>query len=827
MLLTKLELAGFKSFANRTEICFDRGVTGIIGPNGSGKSNISEAIRWVLGEQSARSLRGTRMEDIIFSGTQAKKPLAYAEVTLTLSNEDRLLDVAYNEIAITRRVYRSGESEYFINRTPCRLKDIVELFRDTGIGKEGYSVIGQGRIDEILSNRSEDRRAVFEEAAGISKYRARKEEAERKLAATRDNLVRIGDIVGELQDRLGPLEEQAEVARQYLKLKEELKAIELTAFLHQYDRAHSKIAAQAELIASFSARSAELDLRAGELRRQAEVLTDDANRSDAEISAAQQNMIDLARKVEQQDAETRLCSERMEHLEKEIEACRKSAGEAGDTLRALAAEKEETQAAFIKESALQKDAAERSGALAGRAAAANEELAAREERLEAEKQKMLDAMNRLSGAKIRASRLEAMLESLEERRAKNALECAAAGEELLALEQEEAEAKAAQQAREDARRALIQKRDAAQQRQEECARATAALAEEYRRQEREKAALESRRRVLFEMKENFEGYYAGVKRLLQDCEKGLAGRGIVGVVANLLRVPAELETAMELTLGTALQNIVAADEGAAKAAIEYLRQKNYGRATFLPLTAIRPRLLTAAERKFLSMPGCLGAACDLVQTEPAYRAVLEHLLGRTVVVERMEDGIRMARASGAAFRIVTLKGDIMNPGGSMTGGSAQNRTGGLLGRERELSELGERLNQCSAALQATVLKQQAAQQQAEEAACALQAEAEALQELGIALAQSAEKAETLTALAAQQRSQLAAKQEEGRQLEAAQADVTEQLAELKRSQSALENSSSLTEAEAAKAGDAIAAPAGAVCRALRRAQRRKARGARA
>ena len=267
MLLTKLELAGFKSFANRTEICFDRGVTGIIGPNGSGKSNISEAIRWVLGEQSARSLRGTRMEDIIFSGTQAKKPLAYAEVTLTLSNEDRLLDVAYNEIAITRRVYRSGESEYFINRTPCRLKDIVELFRDTGIGKEGYSVIGQGRIDEILSNRSEDRRAVFEEAAGISKYRARKEEAERKLAATRDNLVRIGDIVGELQDRLGPLEEQAEVARQYLKLKEELKAIELTAFLHQYDRAHSKIAAQAELIASLAARSAELDLRAGELRR--------------------------------------------------------------------------------------------------------------------------------------------------------------------------------------------------------------------------------------------------------------------------------------------------------------------------------------------------------------------------------------------------------------------------------------------------------------------------------------------------------------------------------------------------------------------------------
>ncbi|MGI6193072.1 MAG: chromosome segregation protein SMC, partial [Christensenellales bacterium] len=806
MLLTKLELFGFKSFANRVEIRFDKGITAIIGPNGSGKSNIAESMRWVLGEQSAKSLRGAKMEDVIFSGTQVKRQMAYCEVQLTLDNSDRLLPVDYAEVQITRRVYRSGESEYFINRTPCRLRDIVDLFRDTGIGKEGYSIIGQGRIDDILSSKSEDRRAIFEEAAGISKYRARKDEAERKLAATRANLVRIGDIVDELATRLDPLFEQSEVAKQYLKLKEELKAIELNAFLHQYDRAKAKITAQQEQIADLTAREEGLLAKAAELIANAAVEQDAARRMDGLISARQSELLELTRRVEQQDGESRVLTERAERLQQDADDALKLAAEQNQRaeslnqeLENLAAQRDETAK---KLSDLSVDVQKREQELSSRIDA----IAQREEELERRKERIIEAMNRLSSAKVQSSRLQTMMDNLAQREAELLPAIEAAKRDVNEISEEKKEHEEKVRAAAGALSVLQEESEAARKAIEQAAELKAENIAKLRELEREAAALISRENLLREMQRGFEGYYAGVKNLLKDCAKGLVGPGVLGVVAQLMRVPEKLVKPVEYALGAALQNIVTVDENAAKRAIEHLRKNNYGRATFLPLTAIRPRVLTEEERASLkNFHGVLGVASDLVETDPKFKNICENLLGRTVVVEDMASGIALARDTRNAFRIVTLLGDIIHTGGSITGGSAQKKETGLLGRENEIERVQKRIQEIEEEKAKLAEREAQAEQAARAAAAEMERIGRRIQEGRIALAQLAEKGETLELLFNQQSSLLKERLTEQERLRETGEDIKNQLSEIEKLQSSLEDSRQVSEKDAESAQTEIAA----------------------
>ena len=806
MLLSKLELQGFKSFANKVEIRFEKGITAIIGPNGSGKSNIAEAMRWVLGEQSARSLRGAKMEDIIFNGTVQKRPQAYCEVQLTMLNDDHLLPIDFSEVNITRRVYRSGQSEYFINRAPCRLRDVLELFRDTGIGKDGYSIIGQGRIDSILSNRSEERREVFEEAAGITKYRVRKEEAARKLEQTRQNLLRIEDILENLRERLGPLEEQSETARQYLRLREELKGIELNLFLHQYDRLSSRIAQQDEAVSQLEAETTARQSRTESLNAEAARQQERAAALEETAARLQKELLELTRQVEQQDGETRLLSEKIDGLSREKDAAQKTERDAAEKESALAAQSEENAAAQREKRAqlskLEKDVETRSEELSGRL----RRIEQQEAEAEAQKSRMMEAMNRLSAANAQVSRLDAMLETIRNRQS-------ALDGERETLEKEGAELAAERtQAEAGLDEAKQQKAQLAAAREEK--RQALAAAEEALRQgetqqrslEQERAALSSRLNVLREMKAGYEGYYSSVRNFLRDCKKQpQLSAGIVGVVAQLIRVPEKLETALEMAVGSALQNIVTEDETSAKRAIEYLRRQRYGRATFLPLTAIRGRTLTESERRCLNEPGCLGVASELVDFEERFRPVVENLLGRTVVAETMDAAIAIARRSRQAFRIATLEGDIINPGGSMTGGSVQKKEFSLLGREREIEQCQKR---AAALLSQQEEAKRAAAAQAERME-ALRKEQTAVEQHGAALdvelARQNERMHTLLHLLSQNGVQRQKKEQEAGQIAQTAEDVCAQREEILKLQTSLSDQQTASQEDVAQAHKALSA----------------------
>ncbi len=690
MRLKKLELYGFKSFAQRTEIVFGQGITGIVGPNGSGKSNIGDAVRWVLGEQSAKTLRGTSMADVIFNGTQKRKPLSYCEVSLVFDNEDRALPMDYAEIMVTRRVYRNGDSEYYLNRAACRLKDIVDLFRDTGIGKEGYSIIGQGRIDEILSRKSEDRRQIFEEAAGIVKFKTRKEEADKKLQRTLENAARLDDILDELSRRLGPLERQSKAAREYLELSAELKTLDLNLFLIRSDRAKQRLG--------------EID---GELMTLQGVLSD----VEEELAALTQL------RDESQDSIAKL-DERVTQSRAELMACTESLHEAQSALSALTSRREtrsENRARILREQeedeqklkslAALEDASqediERQTCLAQSAEAALEEarkaaaaLAEEEQQsaaaLDRHKADVLEAMNRLSDVRNDQTRLATMRAQMAQR-----LEEMTSGA-LLQREEETRMHTALEEARGNLDAESEQQRllgEALEREQERLRQADAALAGARAQTEQLAASLQStqsRWKLLSEMTREMEGYSQSVRRAVQYAkDHGL--QGARGVLAQLISVPARFETAIDMALGASQQNIVTDHEQTAKQLIDYLRQNRLGRATFLPMSTVKSRTLNASERRVLGMQGSIGVASDLISFPEEYRGVVENLLGRTVIAENLDCGIPIMRAGNHAFRLVTLEGDVMNPGGSMTGGSAQSKLNNLLSREREVKELAATL----------------------------------------------------------------------------------------------------------------------------------------
>ena len=699
MRLTKLELNGFKSFARKTEIRFGSGVTAIIGPNGSGKSNISDAVRWVLGEQSAKALRGGKMEDVIFNGTQLRKALAYSEVTLTFDNSDGLLKLPFAEVAITRRVYRSGESEYCINRNNCRLRDISDLFCDTGIGKDGYSIISQGKVEEILANKSGDRRAAFEEAAGVMRYRVRKEDAERKLSNTEKNLERIEDIVKELGDRLAPLEQQSASARAYLRLRDELKDLEVNLFLYQYDRVNEKLTQIQETMRQMAGERDLAETGESALLSACAALEEQLKTLDTALNAQQNKLMGLVSEAETRVGTSHVLTERRENAratQKRIEQEREQGKARIEELNSVIAG---LQADESGQAALQMLEREMETALT-RLAAIDVEISAREEGLDEMKNSIIEAMNRASDFKSSAARFDAMKNSIGERllaidaeQQRRADETARLREELqLAKEQHAAEAQRLEQAKKDLDESVEHRRKTLD--------AFTALREEISRDEQGISSIQSRLRVLDEMQRSREGYYASVKNILKDApHDAKLSRAIVGVVAELLRVPKEYEIAVTMALGSTLQNIVTPTAEDAKYVIEYLRAKEYGRATLLPMALLNPTRITRDERTLLDVPGCIGMANELVDCDDNVRNVMDYLLCRTIIVKDLDAGIALKNRTRGAFHIATLEGDIISTGGSMSGGSLQKQTFNLLSRERELQELREKLKKADAVLE--------------------------------------------------------------------------------------------------------------------------------
>lgn len=688
MKLTKLEINGFKSFAKRTELVFEDGITGILGPNGCGKSNISDAFRFVLGEQSARALRGKKVEDFIFGGTEKRRPLSFCEVSMYFDNSDGTLASPYSEVVVSRHAYRSGESEYYINKSPCRLKDVHDLFRDTGIGKDGYSIIGQGRVSEILSDKSNDRREAFEEAAGVMKFRTRKEEAERKLANTRKNLIRLDDIIFELESRLEPLRLQSEKAIEYFNYREELRDIELNLFLYQYDKSTERIKLLTDSAASLTsaidnAASEESMLEAGC------VLEEDRERElSLTISSISQQLISLSSNVESSVGSEKLLKEKInttrarinEHaakrdqLNKLILNDEKSLNKIDEQLSLFSSSVEDFKAEL--ENVTQK------------LHSISSDIEENEAMMESSKQAMMESMNRLADAKSRLSRLDAMhssllsrLDKLNDNKSILADEREKLFKELSDINSSDLEIKAAVKILDERKAQLVLY-------EQKLTSDIKKYSSQLHSIENELSAIRSRSRVLCEMKRAHEGYYTSVRKLLNDAVRNTElGKRITGVVAELISVPAKFETAIEFALGSALQNIIVPTEQDAKFVIEYLRSHDYGRATLLPITAMRPKLLNADERLLLKESGCFGIASDLIDCSPSHRSVIENLLGRVVIVDNLDTGIAINRRSRSSFKIATLKGDILNPGGSMTGGSVQKRELSLLGREREIEEL--------------------------------------------------------------------------------------------------------------------------------------------
>lgn len=690
MKLKKLELYGFKSFAQRTEIVFDEGITGIVGPNGSGKSNIGDAVRWVLGEQSAKTLRGASMSDVIFNGTQKRKPLSYCEVSLVFDNDDHALALEAAEVMVTRRVYRNGESEYYLNRTACRLKDVVDLFRDTGIGKEGYSIIGQGRIDEILSRKSEDRRQVFEEAAGIVKFKARKEEADKKLQRTLENLERVDDILDELTKRLKPLEEQSRNARVYLELSTELKDLDLNLFLIRSDRARARLSELESELLTVQTILADTE----------SALTDKTTRRDET-----QNRIDqLEEAITKARTELMECAEHVHESQKKLSALQSRRETRSENRQRIVREQEEAQerlAEIEKDHArIQADVEKQHSLIADaeqilRATQEAAEKAQTKEKeadaaLEAQKAAVIDQMNRLSDVRNDKTRLNTMQGQMETRLTEIEESSGALQEQEAALKEAldavETQLQTETQHQQQCEENLAQARQAS----DEADTAYANLRADVEKQSADMQAAASRHNVLTEMTRDMEGYNMAVRRAMTYAkQRGL--KGVKGVLAQLMTVPQAYETAIDMALGAAQQNIVTDTEETAKELINYLRQNRLGRATFLPMSAIRGKTLYGNERNALKLPGCLGVASELVQCAPEYRGIVENLLGRTVIADNLDHGIPIMRAGNHAFRLVTLEGDVMHSGGSMTGGSAQSKVSNLLSRERELKELTAKL----------------------------------------------------------------------------------------------------------------------------------------
>ncbi|HIT67005.1 MAG TPA: chromosome segregation protein SMC [Candidatus Merdisoma merdipullorum] len=684
MYLKSIEVQGFKSFANKIVFEFHNGITGIVGPNGSGKSNVADAVRWVLGEQRVKQLRGGSMQDVIFAGTENRRPLSYAYVAITLDNSDHQLPVDYEEVTVSRRLYRSGESEYLLNGTACRLKDINELFYDTGIGKEGYSIIGQGQIDRILSSRPEESRELFDEATGIVKFKRRKNTAQKKLEDEKQNILRINDILAELEKQLGPLERQSETARQYLKKKETLKIYDVNMFLLETDRLSEQLLALTE-----KAETAQVNLN--ETTQEYEKIKREHSRIEEELEELNSSLDRAKEAASQNDLSRQQMEGQIELLKEQIKSVRSGEEQKQGRLSLIGAdilERRETRKRFTEE---QKQLDAQLKQVSSVSLAAGEKLRKIRSQIdelnrEAEESKnaIISLLNERASTKGRLQRYDAMQEQAQLRKAELTQKL------LEARSSEETQRESFEQHQKELEKvsSRILELTASQREKEE-------EAEGFRRQlgklneeleigqsafHRESSRLESLRN----MAERYDGYGSSIRKVME--QKG-KHPGILGVVADLIKVDQKYETAVETALGGNIQNIVTDDEQTAKEMIDFLKKNRFGRATFLPLTSVGNRD-NFPKKEALKEKGAVGLASTLVETDKKYAGIVSYLLGRVLVAEHIDDAIRIARKYGHSLHIVTLEGEYLSPGGSMTGGAFRNASN-LLGRRRELEQLEE------------------------------------------------------------------------------------------------------------------------------------------
>lgn len=682
MYLKSIELQGFKSFANKTVLKFNKGITGIVGPNGSGKSNVADAVRWVLGEQSAKQLRGSKMEDVIFSGTERRKPLGFAYVAITIDNSDHKLPISYDEITVARRVYRSGESEYLINGHTSRLRDVQELFFDTGIGKEGYSIIGQGQIDKILSGKPEDRRELFDEAVGIVKYKKRKMMAEKNLAAEKQNLYRVTDILSELEKQVGPLSRQSEKAREYLKLRDTLKSLDIQMYLSEYAclKQVTKEYTEKSNIATNDLNDSQKALETA--RKDYEAIDEQLEIKNKAIDAMKSRISEIQLNREKAENEIRIFEEQIRsdqktlaHYEERKTQIFKNISEKNAD---VAAWKQELTAINGKIALLQseKQNAETDLTTMG---ASIEQL---RQAIENKNSDLIEALNQIGSIKAKKQRYDTMLEQIQIRKSELnqrllTIQSESANREatLTKYTQEESEYKTQQEKIQE----NLQKLNLHAQ---EIQKQIDALHDTLTQKEQTYHRLSSRFQTLQGITERYEGYGNSIRRIMEEKSKV---SGIIGVVADIIKVNKAYETAIETALGGSIQNVVTRDEKTAKLMIEHLKKNRYGRATFLPLTSIVPKTLPERE-KILKETGVLGIANELVETDYEFHGLADYLLGRVVVADTMDHALKLAKKYRYSLRIVTLEGESLSPGGSISGGTFKNNSN-LLGRHREIDEM--------------------------------------------------------------------------------------------------------------------------------------------
>ncbi|MFQ9157235.1 MAG: chromosome segregation protein SMC [Blautia sp.] len=682
MYLKNIEVQGFKSFAQKINFEFHNGITGIVGPNGSGKSNVGDAVRWVLGEQSAKQLRGGNMQDVIFSGTETRKPLSFASVAITLDNSDHKLPVEFNEVTVTRRLYRSGESEYLINGSACRLKDINEMFYDTGIGKEGYSIIGQGQIDKILSGKPEDRRELFDEAAGIVKYKRRKNTTIKKLEDEQQNLVRVTDILSELTKQLGPLERQSETARIYLAKRDSLRELDVNMFLLESRQTEKDLLVLRE---KNETASAQLE----DTNREYQQTKVEYDRLEQELEELNRQMDELREKTQQNALQKQQLEGQINVLNEQIQAGLQSDTHFKNRLEIVEEDLKQRQQARseVEEEkgslhTIVKEAQKRLTDQEDRLHTVQEQISQCESAVEDGKNEIIEILNSRATTKGKAQRFDTLMEQVGIRKAE-------VNQHILHLKSEEAQQKTIRAKAQSEYDQITEEIHQIDQKSRQMDQQVHSLSEDLKKQttqleisqtayHREASRLESLRNIT----ERYDGYGNSIRRVMEQKDRV---SGIRGVVADLIQVNKEYEIAIETALGGSIQNIVTDNEQTAKRMIEYLKKNRFGRATFLPLNSINTRG-EFSQKDALKEAGVIGLASDLVTTEKEYTGLTRYLLGRVLVVDQIDHAIAIAKKYHHSLRMVTIEGESLSPGGSMTGGAFKNNSN-LLGRRREIEEL--------------------------------------------------------------------------------------------------------------------------------------------
>ena len=685
MYLKRLELQGFKSFADKTVLEFMPGITSVIGPNGSGKSNISDSIRWVLGEQSMKSLRGTKSLDIIFAGTQNRKSLGFAEASLVFDNTDGALPIEYTEVTVTRKIYRSGETGYFINKVPCRLKDVLELFMDTGIGKDGYSIIGQGKIDEILSNKSEDRRNIFEEAAGIVKYRTRKQESEKKLERTKLNLLRINDILAEIETNIEPLKMQAEKAKKYLNLREELKSIEIGLFIYNIEKYKESLE---EIVKDEEIYNNQCNQEEGKLERIKQLKEELKSQID-EITLKIEEMSNIGfesqKEIEMLNSDINVANTRITNNKENSQRYEKEIEEAKSRIEELQQEMEqkEEKKENLKQNKerFEKELNQRQEELAK----ITEKLSVKELEIQEYKSKVEENTDKKYELQSDINTQDINYENYEKRQKQIKGEISSHISDLDSTRLQKDEISKVFYEIDSKRNKVVKSLEEINEKREEADKKIKTFDSNINAYQSEMRIKESKLKFLIETEREKEGYIKSVKSLLKDCEEiKELGKGMHGVLANVIEVPEEYQTAIEMCLGASLQNVVTETEEDAKKLVEHLRKNNLGRASFLPITSVKGKKLDKVKGH---EKGVIGIAADLIKYSKKYEQIIMNLLGRTVIVDNMETAIKVAKQNAYSFRIITVEGDVINPSGAITGGSVAKKTVNILGRGREIEKL--------------------------------------------------------------------------------------------------------------------------------------------